>query len=114
MSALRFHVPLRLQSLSNARAHWRKMDRIKRGHKELTWAAMRGLTLPPPPLVVTITRSGPRELDDDNLAGACKYVRDEIARTVGVDDGSDLYTWRYEQRIGEYGVDVEIKHREGK
>ena len=61
--------------------------------------------------MVTITRIGPRKLDDDNLSGACKYVRDEIARMVGVDDGSDRYTWVYKQRTGAYGVDVEIESR---
>ena len=42
------------------------------------------------------------------------WIRDQIAANVGVDDGSPLYTWRYEQRVekGErYGVDVEITTR---
>lgn len=72
---------------------------------------MRNLRLPPMPVVVTITRLGPRRLDDDNLAAACKAVRDEIADAFKVDDGSPLYTWRYEQRIGPYGVDVDISPR---
>ena len=70
-----------------------------------------GQQIPTVPLLVTITRVGPRRLDDDNLAAACKYVRDQIAAVIGIDDGSPLYTWRYEQRVGgrkEYGVDVEI------
>lgn len=67
--------------------------------------------LPKPPLVVLITRIGPRKLDDDNLASACKYVRDEIARIIGLDDGSPLYTWQYAQRTGKYGVDIEIMVR---
>ena len=108
---MRFHVPIRLPSLSNARLHWRRLDRIKRQQKEATYYCLRGKAIPPPPLVVTITRVGPGRLDDDNLSGACKYVRDEIARAVGVDDGSNQYTWRYEQRVGDYGVDVEIVER---
>ena len=63
------------------------------------------------PLLVTITRIGPRRLDSDNLQSAAKFVRDQIAATVGVDDGSNMYTWQYEQRIGKYGVDIEITTR---
>lgn len=57
---------------------------------------------------MTITRVSPRKLDDDNLQSACKYVRDQIADLIGVDDGSPLYTWRYSQRAGKCSVDVEI------
>jgi hypothetical protein len=38
-------------------------------------------------------------------------VRDEIADAVGEDDGSEQFTWMYEQRMGEYGVEVEITSR---
>lgn len=72
---------------------------------------MKDLLTPQLPLVIVITRIGPRRLDDDNLQSACKYVRDEIARKVGVDDGSDQYTWQYDQRVGDYGVEVEMLTR---
>ena len=39
------------------------------------------------PIVVTITRLGPRALDSDNLASSGKHVRDAIATWLGVDDG---------------------------
>ncbi len=96
--------------------HWRKMSALKKKQRGATVYCMVGVKIPPLPLTVTITRVGPRRLDDDNLAGACKYVRDQIAEVVGVDDGSPLYTWRYGQRVGaklEYGVDVEIETRMG-
>ena len=104
-------MPIELPSLSNVRMHWRAMDSLKKKQKLATKLCMRDVKLPAMPLLVTITRVGPRKLDDDNLASACKYVRDEIAKAVGVDDGSDLYTWMYAQRIGTYGVDVEITQR---
>src|ERR1043165_6538891 len=97
---MRFIVPIRLPSLTNLRLHWRRMATLKRKQKSATPKCMNDVPIPPLPLLVTITRVGPRRLDDDNLAGACKYVRDQIAAEVGVDDGSPLYTWRYEQRIG--------------
>lgn len=110
---MRFHVPIKLPSLANTRLHWRRMVALKKRQREATKICL--LTskqaIPDPPLLITITRVGPRRLDDDNLASACKYVRDQIAGEVGVDDGSDQYTWRYEQRIGKYGVDVEVTSR---
>jgi hypothetical protein len=38
-------------------------------------------------LVVKLTRGAARELDDDNLQGAFKAVRDEVAAFFGIDDG---------------------------
>lgn len=113
MVTVRFSVPLRLPSLTNVRWHWRKVANLKRRQKDHVFLALRcaQLPLPRPPLTVTITRVGPRRLDDDNLAASCKYVRDAIAAAVGVDDGSAQYTWRYEQRVGKYGVEVEIEQR---
>ncbi len=85
--------------------------RQKKATQMCLWAAKVLEIVPKPPIIITITRVGPRRLDDDNLASACKYVRDAIAADVGVDDGSPLYTWQYRQHIGKYGVDVEIKSR---
>ncbi len=110
---MKFHIPIKLPSLNNVgiRMNKWKMIRTKKKQKEATKLILRGHVLPLPPLVVTITRIGPVKLDDDNLQGACKYVRDEIARAVGLDDGSDLYTWVYYQRTGKYGVEVEVTER---
>lgn len=108
---MQFHIPIKLPSLMNSRMHWRAVLRLKKSQRLATLLAMRGRPIPPFPLVVVIIRVGPRRLDDDNLAASCKYVRDQVAAACGVDDGSPLYTWRYEQRRGEYGVDVEIVTR---
>ena len=108
---LKYHIPIRLPSLLNTRMHWRKLAKLKQQQRFATLCCLNSLVPPSMPLVVTITRVGPRKLDDDNLAGACKYVRDQIANMIGVDDGSELYTWVYQQRTGYYGVDVEIKQR---
>ncbi len=109
---MRFYIQgLILQSLANTRYGWQQMLRTKTKHKKATARILRGITLPKLPLVVTITRYGPRKLDDDNLDSACKYVRDEVARAIGTDDGSPLYTWRCEQERGEYGVVIEIMER---
>ena len=107
---LKVTIPLRLQSLANVRMHWRAMDRLKKSQKTIVGIYMLGKSLPPLPVVVTMTRVGVRPLDSDNLTSACKYVRDSIAKLYGVDDGSDLYEWRCEQRIGkDYAVEIAIE-----
>lgn len=107
-----FHIPMRLPSLANTRMHWRAMNKLKRSQRIAVFYSMFNLELPPLPVIVTITRSGPRRLDDDNLQAACKYVRDQIAAAFGEDDGSAAYTWKYDQRKSKtYGVDVEIVKR---
>lgn len=107
---MRVHIPIKLPSLANERLSWWRMARLKRDQKDAVILCLRSTDeeIPAPPVVVTITRIGPRRLDDDNLSSACKYIRDQIAAAIGVDDGSDQYTWRYAQRIGKYGVDVEV------
>lgn len=50
-----------------------------------------------------------RVLDDDNLQGACKSLRDSIAETLGIDDGDKRISWTYHQIIDRYeGVAVKI------
>lgn len=44
---------------------------------------------------VTIIVLGNRFLDDDNVCAGCKSLRDEIAKTLGVDDGDKRVKWEY-------------------
>lgn len=97
---------------------WRDMAELKRSQRYAVKCCMvnRVDEIPALPLTITITRIGPTNLDDDNLASACKYVRDQIADTIGTDDGSPLYTWKYAQHVGKKGehrVYVEIVRRGG-
>lgn len=108
---MRFTIPIKAPSLSNTRMGWQKFASLKKRQKNATALCMRNLDIPKPPLLVIITRVGPRKLDDDNLVGACKYIRDQIATIIGIDDGSPLYIWHYEQKIGSYSVEVEITSR---
>jgi hypothetical protein len=51
------------------------------------------------PVVVTMTRVSPGEVDDDNLPGAMKAVRDELS--VWLCEGNDRdprVQWRYAQK----------------
>lgn len=107
---MKITVPIKLPSLSNVRMHWRAMDRLKKGQKTAVSICLQGKPLPPLPVTVTMIRTGPRKLDSDNLASACKYVRDSIANAYGVDDGSEAYDWRCEQAVGKnYAVEIVIE-----
>lgn len=119
MTTATMTIPLRLPSTANARQHWAARARTVKAQRAtiaLYWRAppgdaVRELARRGPPWAVEIIRTTPaRPLDDDNLAGACKAVRDEVARLLGVDDGPTApVAWRYGQRKApDYGVVVTL------
>ena len=86
------------------------------GVTTMCWAKFgvppRGKNNEPVPLVITITRVGPRELDTDNLAASAKHIRDGIADWLGINDRLKLLRWEYAQERGapkEYGVKVRVQ-----
>lgn len=71
----------------------------------------------PGPVVVTLTRLSRGELDDDNLRGALKSVRDGVADALGLKSDRDpRVRWEYGQGRGTkaqpYGVRIEVRARE--
>jgi len=106
---------MRLGAALNARVHWTKRAaRSKKERATVGWAmrAHRRPILSRPPTTCTLVRIAPRMLDDDNLQGAFKSIRDEVASFFGVDDGPrGPIAWRYEQRKGEpkqYAVQIAL------
>lgn len=105
------HVRTVSANIAYAGEHWSK--RAKRA-AEQRWVVgatignrIRGLL----PCTVTLTRVAPRGLDDDNLLGALKSVRDQVAQCIGVDDRDQRIDWRYAQERGaprEYAVRIEV------
>lgn len=89
---------------------WTQNRRAKT-EKEITTVHLAGKDLPALPAVVTLTRFGPKRMDDDGNVASLKHVQDAIAALYGVDDGSDLYLWRYAQEAPghAYAVKVEIQ-----
>jgi hypothetical protein len=61
------------------------------------------------PLEITLVRVGKRDLDDDNLAGAFKAVRDGVADWLGINDGSKKLVWKYEQTRGDTAITVRFR-----
>ena len=92
---------LRLASTLNARQHWRARAAAAKRQRATARLCLSAHPRPTGPVVVTITRLAPRALDSDNLAGACKSVRDGVADWLGVDDGAaeraGLVAWQCAQ-----------------
>lgn len=104
------YLPIRLGSGLNGRGHWAlHAPRIAEERKLAylsTWPVRRiGL-----PCDVTLTRIGPRRLDDDNVRGVFKAIRDGIADRLGIKDNDPRVTWRYEQeRDKHYGIRITVE-----
>jgi hypothetical protein len=112
--ATAFAVPLRTVSLLNSREHW--SARARRAAKERgtvrVAAQAWGLGSFELPCVVRLVRCAPRRLDDDNLRGSLKHVRDGVADALGVDDGDPRVEWQYAQEKSApkaYAVRVEVE-----
>ena len=106
----RVTIPVRLISEANARGHWAaKARRATKGRQQgrLAVQILRAHNYPVADArIVTLTRIAPRRLDDDNLRGAFKFVRDGIADALGINDGSYAVEWMYDQKPGKYAVEV--------
>lgn len=64
------------------------------------------------PATITFTRYSTHTLDSDNLAGAFKHVRDQLAKEIGIDDGSKEIKFEYAQertKKREHYFTVEIR-----
>jgi hypothetical protein len=103
-----FVVPIRTFSKLNQRIHWAKRARQNKLERQAT-NLFAGSERWPIPCVITLVRISPRQLDDDNLRGALKAVRDEVAALHGVDDRDPRVEWRYGQEKGKHGVRVEVR-----
>ena len=61
------------------------------------------------PAHVRLTRQAPRQLDTDNLSSSFKAMRDGVADALGIDDGSGLISWCYDQqKRKQYGVLIAV------
>lgn len=109
---MKLTIPIRTVSALNTREYWRaRAKRVKKEREATAWL-LNGKTPPSLPCAVLLTRIGPTNgLDDDNLPGSAKGVRDQLAQWLGIDDRSPLVKWAYAQRRDEFwGIEVEIGH----
>ena len=106
-------LPIRIHSEANRREHYHAVARRKRSQQLMV--SMGLMTLQKqvrawPAWRVTLHRRGKRMLDDDNLQGGFKAVRDAVARVIGVDDADKRIKFDYSQDTGkEYLVRIGIE-----
>jgi hypothetical protein len=103
-------VPLRTVPGLNAREHFAvRSKRVRKEREAVAWM-LRGVQRPHIPCSVILTRVAPSAgVDDDNLVGALKGVRDQVAEWLGVDDKHrNQVRYRYAQAWGEWGVRIEF------
>jgi len=107
-----FSLPIKTVPGLNAREH--HMARMRRVRKERFLAkAMLAKYINDHPLPVTVTmvRVSAGSLDDDNLQGALKHIRDGVADAYGIDDAGPQIEWKYAQEKcprKHFGVKVTI------
>jgi hypothetical protein len=96
-------LPIRTVSETNQREHWAKRHRRRADQRSATLLHLRAMRmrLPSLPVRITLTRVAPRKLDDDNLRGALKAVRDGVADWLELDDADEHIEWCYAQRRAE-------------
>jgi hypothetical protein len=106
-------LPIKTVAGLNAREHhMARMRRVKNERCSAKWGVWQASKNVALPVVVTMTRLSSGELDDDNLQGACKAIRDGIADAYGIDDRDRRIKWQYAQakcKRGEFGVIVRIE-----
>lgn len=112
------HAP-RLKTLSSnhlLRMHYHKRSDLQSTQRKAIWGRLWqafGNVRPQPDLVILLIRHSRKTLDCDNLRGALKTVRDEVAAFVGVDDGPrGPIEWDYQQAIGPAGVTIILRPKE--
>jgi hypothetical protein len=104
---IEFRVAMEAPSTPNLREH--HMARARRTDSQRRAISRKMPKWPGGPLlVVRLTRVAPRELDGDNLQGAMKGVRDQVAAGLRLDDRSPLVSWLYHQTKGQAEVVVQI------
>jgi len=104
-----YFLPIKTVTGLNAREHHMTRHRRVKSERNVTALVVKPF---PTPCVVRLIRLSTALADDDNLPGACKAIRDEIAKLCGCGDSPrDPITWVYAQekcKRGQHGIKVEM------
>ena len=106
------YLEIKTMSEPNMRGHWAKRAaRAKAQRRKAQALAAPRAAAVGLPVAVTLTRIAPSNgLDDDNLRGALKAVRDGVADAFGLDDRDGRIRWQYGQAHGkDYGVRIDME-----
>jgi hypothetical protein len=109
--AIVIELPIKTGAGLNDRLHWAaRAAKVKIQRRNVCLCLKRAKK--PFPAVITLTRLSAGTLDDDNLAGAFKAIRDGVADAFELPDNHRGLTWRYAQercKRGKYGVRITIE-----
>ena len=111
---LKLSIPLRTGRGLNDRMHFMvRARKVKAERLAVGFVMNTQHKAPAGPVTVNLGRVSPsaKGLDKDNLQGALKAVRDQVAAWLGRDDADDSITWNYGQRpgkTGEWAVEIEV------
>ena len=94
----------------NDREHWAVRKKRVKAEKEAVAWTLSNKPKPALPCVIRLTRVAPSNgLDDDNLVGALKAVRDAVADWIGVDDKKrEVVRYEYRQERGKWAVLISV------
>jgi hypothetical protein len=105
-------LPIKTVAGLNAREHWRKRAARVKGERQAACMGIKSLrNRPELPVTVRLVRLSGGTLDDDNLQGAFKAIRDGVADAYGIPDNDPRIRWEYAQercRRGIYAVRIEV------
>lgn len=103
-------LPIKTVPGQNAREHhMARARRVKRERFLAKTMTPKGVQLP---ALVTLIRYSAGTLDDDNLTGALKAIRDGVADAFGVEDNDPRLKFQYAQapaKRGEQSVGIKIE-----
>jgi hypothetical protein len=111
---MKVSVPLRTgRGLNDRYAHPMQRARVVKKEREAAQWVLSGQPAPAGPVRVLLCRVSPssRGLDQDNLLGSLKAVRDQVASWLDRDNAHESITWQYAQRAGkpaEWAVEIEV------
>lgn len=102
---IKLNIPIDLKSEMNVMQHWTAKHRKRKSQiwaVRSAWLALKDKNVDLPSLII-LCRHSPRKLDDDNLVGAFKWIRDAIAdllipgKAPGQADKSTKLKFEYKQ-----------------
>lgn len=97
---IRVFVPGAPKSTANLREHWtQRHKRNKNMQAKVRLKLNVKVREIRPVVLVVLQRKGKVWLDSDNLVSSMKDVRDAVAKTLRIDDGSPLVDWRCTQQL---------------
>ena len=99
-----FEFSIETFSEANKTDHWICKNQRRKTQKLQVWAVLHNSSPSiNPPCLIKLTRLSSRMMDSDNLVGAFKWIRDEIANYInpgkrpGMADSDTRIKWEYAQ-----------------